>query len=665
MARLQIEFRGASTVVHLGDGTTTVGRSNRCTIHLPDPDLADVHFRIAAKGDGFRLKDDGSGAGTRVNGGAVFATSLTHGDVIEAGSLRCTFLSKKGIPKTGRSKTAPSSPSAAARPAADSRPAAARVVERRARAPEPEGKKRPIALIAIGVGGAILVAAVLMVLSKQKDAAEEAKRLLSSAETCLQQAEKQANSKPLAEAVANLERIRNEFGSSSAAADARRLGVRADQLQESLGVLDAADVALRGVLSPEQALYWIRKVAPLTDSAGAAIRARIEVTLDQLHTAQHAKAEAQWVAANDESRTQERERKFGAARSAWIDYRTDDALCRRRADEALVALDARASVAYRGLLQLAGKAKKIDGRIGLLEASRPTFYGTPQANDLEVRISALHARKRQAQYLVVAKKETADSTKRTDKTRGPSGPYIEPDKVAELVKERKYAAAAALLQSISRHPTAKIRIEELTLQAALFSDLAAKAKSSPATFSGVLLSSRLGRANAIGADETGLRVALDGKPRAFSWQELPAKSYVKMFRQAGFHKPIRLAVALFFDDETLIKEAAAAYVDFFESEQAPTTFTRIYSHRLGIAPPDGGFVLFRKKLLTPPQRDRILLAERIAKLVKDASRASDARRDVIWTELETLGAPAQEALAGSIRGRRSDVVVELRKSNAF
>ena len=87
MARLQIEFRGAKTVVHLGHGTTTVGRSNSCTIHLPDPDLAEVHFRIQEKGGKFRLKDDGSGSGTRINGKEVFASSLDHGDVIEAAGL--------------------------------------------------------------------------------------------------------------------------------------------------------------------------------------------------------------------------------------------------------------------------------------------------------------------------------------------------------------------------------------------------------------------------------------------------------------------------------------------------------------------------------------------------------------------------------------------------
>ena len=116
MARLRIQFRGAETVVHLGDGETTVGRSNRCTIHLPDPGLGEIHFRIRPRDGGFRLKDDGSGSGTRVNGKEVFATSLADGDVIEAGALRCEFITKAGARK--RRAPAPSQPAARPKPPA-------------------------------------------------------------------------------------------------------------------------------------------------------------------------------------------------------------------------------------------------------------------------------------------------------------------------------------------------------------------------------------------------------------------------------------------------------------------------------------------------------------------------------------------------------------------
>ncbi|MHC4938552.1 MAG: CAP domain-containing protein [Planctomycetota bacterium] len=639
MARLQIEFRGAKTVVHLGHGETTVGRSNRCTIHLPDPDLAEIHFRIQEKGGAFRLKDDGSGNGTRVNGKPVFATSLAHGDSIEAGSLRCTFLERK--------RAAP----------------AERRVERAPRAPAQP--KSPVGKY-VAIGGVVVAIAVVGFLyARSGDTEAEAAALLDDARVKLDAAADDASGKSLPEALAALRKIRTEYGRSKAAAAAGVLEARAERLETLFGRLDDADRALRSPLSPEAAMALIREVAPLTDGAPEKVKVRIALTLDQLREAQRARAETEYAKLAMETVAAEKDRRFGDARALFTEFQTDDPVCRRRADEELRALDGRIAGQYRALLKLAAKAGDIDATIGLLEASRKTYRGTPQANDLEVRISALHARKRQAAYIVV-KKKTPKKTTGTD-TEQPveAGPYVEPDKVKELVGRRRHAEAAALLRSITRHPVAKIRLEELTLQASLFADLAAKAKADPSLFKGILLPDRLGRANMVGADEQGFRVNIDGEARAFTWAQLPAKSYVKIFRQAGFHKPPRLATALFFEDETLVKEAQQDYVAFFESEQAPTTFTRIYARRQGIDPPDGGFVLFRKQIFTPEARDRIVLTERIAKLVKDAKRASAKKRDQIWTELESLGAPAVEGLAASIRERRAAVVAELVKSKAF
>jgi len=638
MARLQIEFRGARTVVHLGRGDTTVGRSNRCTIHLPDPGLAEVHFRIREKDGSFRLKDDGSGIGTRINGKAVFSGSLEHGDVIEAGGLRCEFLERKRA-------AAPAPP--------PSRPA------RAAPAPLP-GWMKPAAILG-AVALALGIGAYAWLTSGAS--AEESRALLETAREKLAKAQEEVSQEPLREAAGALETIRTRYGDTKAAAAAGALEVRARRLERVLETLAEADRAMRAGLDRAGAQQWIRDVAPLADGAAEPVKLRIALVLDQLREAQRAEAEAEYARVAARARTLEENKVFGEARALWTEYQTDDAVCRRRADEELRALDRRIGEAYRGLLKLASEAGEIESSIGLLEASRETFLGTPQANDLEVRISALHARKRQMEYVVVEKK--AEPEAKEDEPPVETGPYVEPDKVKELVRQRRYAEAAAMLRSITRHPVAKIRLEELTMQAALFADLIAKAKAEPETFRGILLPDRLGRANMVGADDDGFRVAIDGEPRAFSWRELPAKSYVRLFRQAGFDKPPRLAVALFFEDETLVEEAQEAYVDFYESQQAPTTFHRIYARRSGIDVPAGGFVLFRDRIVTPDERDRVLLEERIAKLVRDAERASDRRRDQIWTELEAIGAPAAKALAGSIRRHRDIVAAEIAGSNAF
>jgi len=666
MARLRIQFRGAETVVHLGEGETTVGRSNRCTIHLPDPGLADVHFRIKPKDGGFRLKDDGLGEGTRVNGKEVFATSLEDGDVIEAGALRCEFITKAGARKRREQAAATPQPSALPIGAPrEPRRAAEAPAQRtpRSRREQPPRSKRAVILMAIG---AVVVLAAGAFFLLNRDTGEQANTLLAEAKQALAEAESQAQSKPLERARTALDTILRDHRSTPAASAARALDVTYDRLAKVLGALDDADAALGSEMSPETAQRWFRRIAPLVDGASEATRTRLGLVMDQLREAERARAEKAYAVVAAQVGESLLAKHYGKARTLWLEYQTDDPDCRRRADRKLADLDAQVTGEYRALLKLAVKAQDWDARIGLLEASRDTFRGTSLADDLEVRIGALHARRRQAEYIVVKKTETPKKgTDSETPTPVEAGPYVEPDKVTELVGQRRYAEAAAMLASITRHPVAKLRGQELTLLAQLMADLVARIDAAPTTFTKIRLPARDGRANAVRADKDGLTVAREEGEKTYAWTEIPPKSFVLLFRHAGLDKPARLATALFFDEEKLVKEADKRYIDFFKSEQAPTTFTRVLARRRGIEPPAGGFVLFRKRLVTPDERDKILLGERIVKLARDASRAGEKRRLALWAELEQIGPPAAKALADSIRLRRDAAVNELVKSKAF
>ena len=106
MARLRIEFCGTTTVVPLPE-VTTVGRANDCTIVLPDRSLSGVQFKIRLKSKGFQLKHGGAGS-TRVNGRETYATTLSDGDVIEAGTVLCVFLEEAGPPRAEAAQPAAS-----------------------------------------------------------------------------------------------------------------------------------------------------------------------------------------------------------------------------------------------------------------------------------------------------------------------------------------------------------------------------------------------------------------------------------------------------------------------------------------------------------------------------------------------------------------------------
>jgi uncharacterized protein YkwD len=644
MARLRIEFRGAETLVSLARGETTIGRANTCTIHLPDSQLAPVHFRIRPKGDGFQLKDDGSGSGTRVNGKPVFAVTLRHGDRIEAGGLSCLFLAEAD-------RTAPVEDD-------DDGP------------PEPPPIPAPGGLakrwwILAGAGVAVVLV-VLFVRDRSAKAAEakslwlEAGKAFEAASATPAEAEED-----LRRGIALLERLQRDHPGSSYQAliptrigDAQRaltdLG-KVEDLRRQIG--DANDDTARELL---ERLAAFRGAQP-------AVAARADEVAEAVRRARTVRLEKRFAKAQEEAHALLAERKFGDALRVWRENPEDDFSYRERAAKERADLAFKVSEEYRGLLKLAGQGEDLDARIGLLEANRPVFAGTPQAEDLEVRIAALRARRASALLARGAtpepKKAGAEPGKKEPAPTAEPAAYEEPPEVKDLVHARKYGEAASLLASISRHPLAQVEVEELTLLANLMADLQAAIHARPAEYGDILLAD--GRADALDADATGIRATKDGAEVRCAWNAVPPKSFVKLFRIAGFDDPPRLAVALFFDDEDQPKEAEAAFAACFRSGQGMALLTRVVARRRGIPEPPEGFHLFRGHLVTPEEEHDTLQREEIEKLAKQARSPVDARRREAFDALEKMGAPATEALALALKERRAAVADALAHEKAF
>ncbi|PIE22014.1 MAG: hypothetical protein CSA62_14405 [Planctomycetota bacterium] len=73
-------------------GPTTIGHSNKASLRIDHPQVAELHCVIRAlKGGGFGLKDLGSQHGTKVNGQEVHATRLYHQDVLQIGDAELVF----------------------------------------------------------------------------------------------------------------------------------------------------------------------------------------------------------------------------------------------------------------------------------------------------------------------------------------------------------------------------------------------------------------------------------------------------------------------------------------------------------------------------------------------------------------------------------------------
>jgi len=667
MARLKIAFRGAETVVPLGGGETTVGRSNACTIHLPDPDLADVHFVIRRKSRGWQLRDKGSGLGTRVNGKPVFATTLQDGDVVAAGGLECVFLAGR----TGAGAAAPQQGRAAKpRP-----PSAAPAPPRRTRAERAPEKKSSVALIA-GVGiGVVAVAAVLVLLLRGQAAEEEAEALWEEARRLdrLSKEEPESAREHVEARAEALRTLREDYTATRWARVAEGALREAEDVVRALDALRALERSLDAGLTEAAAQDAYDRVARLGRVPHPAVERRADRVHDLVKQMLAASLERRFKVARAKADELAAAERFGAALEVLRQFGRDVPRLIDRVRGAEAELSKRIADRYRAALRAAGRGRDLDARVELLAAHRGAFRGTRHADDLEVRISVLRARRAAARTIVVPRKKRGDETDKEPESGTeqepepvPTGPYEDPPRVVELLAERRFGEAARILESISRHPDAKTRVEELTLMATVFADLAAAVADRPAEFTDVLLPEGGGRADAAGANARGLVVRTDGGERTVPWAAVPEEALPRLVRQAGFLDPPRLGAALLLDEEGLEHHARRAWLAFFRAEKERAKLTRILARRRGIEPPEKGFEVFRGELVTPADKERTLLLERIERLGRKARITSqETLRRRVWAELEEIGEPARDTLVAVLTERRAEVARELAEHRAF
>ncbi len=70
----------------------SIGRGNEASWSIADDSMSSEHAALEFSGTGIRLRDLGSMNGCRVNGAAVQAADLKHGDRIELGQTTLQFL---------------------------------------------------------------------------------------------------------------------------------------------------------------------------------------------------------------------------------------------------------------------------------------------------------------------------------------------------------------------------------------------------------------------------------------------------------------------------------------------------------------------------------------------------------------------------------------------
>ena len=78
--------------VALQSGTMTIGRAESANIRLDGPFVSRIHARVITRPEDTVIEDAGSKNGFKVNSIAVDRHTLNHGDVIDIGQCRFTYV---------------------------------------------------------------------------------------------------------------------------------------------------------------------------------------------------------------------------------------------------------------------------------------------------------------------------------------------------------------------------------------------------------------------------------------------------------------------------------------------------------------------------------------------------------------------------------------------
>ncbi len=119
MARLLVETGDTTRYVELGERPLRVGTDTGCELVIEGPGISREHFVVERSRTGWRLRDAGSGEGTRVNGSLVATRRLRHGDVVEVGGVTLTFQDPRGAGIAVRAAQKMGTSEAPGRPAAE------------------------------------------------------------------------------------------------------------------------------------------------------------------------------------------------------------------------------------------------------------------------------------------------------------------------------------------------------------------------------------------------------------------------------------------------------------------------------------------------------------------------------------------------------------------
>jgi uncharacterized protein YkwD len=312
-------------------------------------------------------------------------------------------------------------------------------------------------------------------------------------------------------------------------------------------------------------------------------------------------------------------------------------------------IQVRATEAYEALTTEAGslaEEERLDEAIALLAENVGRFRGTRHSFSLREKIEVFELEKKGE---TEAPEEVKEKVVRRHE-------FLRAAEDAEaLAQRRKYGdAAVAYRQAATDCPFEDLvaeftaRADELAAFGSLFTELRSQIASHPARFRNITLGHGF-KANAVGADDEHLAVAVRGAESRLSWSRMGTGRILALFLRLRLAPEGHLWLARYaFEAGDLDRAHAAVSTALEGDESLRETAFLILSRAKGVPVPEGGFVTYKKRWLTPAERSAAELADQIEDSERAAKSSDARRRDAALAELRELGETAKPALTRAL-----------------
>ncbi|MEE8106236.1 MAG: FHA domain-containing protein [Planctomycetota bacterium] len=620
MAFLKVFERGEERTVFLGSEPIVIGRGAGVELFIKDKKASRHHCIVEPHGDGWRVRDLGSGNGTRVNEVPIEERVLSPDDVIQVGAVRFLFAGEavkivseaperelldtatepKAIraPKTTRRERVARTDEPAGEPRAPREPGA-----RRAR----KKSKAPWVIGVICLIGAAGVFSMLQGEQEQKDIVAAEKRAYrkflraGSDRTRLAAARVYLKKYPLG---AHADHVREQQAS---------VNERLNESTSHAGQRSALDAQLAD-LDVDAALAKLRE---MLESAPEAERGAIQTAIAEREEARRRARTEQFGALEAEFDRLVRERRYGEAKEIWFFLGGDWGAIDQEFILRIVAANGRmdtSAVAERGELfenvNRAESAHDFDRAIKIIKDSAPRFRGTSVSESLAEKIAYLQRAKEQG---VTGAPTAAPTAVSIDIER-------EVLRILQRVGRREFAEAAADLKEI----LAKIQAQDAKREIQARIDECEAAVALIRGTGNALVAGRVpkktlkyekDRWKILSGNREGVTVKSRSRQQKLTWAQTPSALFVLLL-EGEIHStpkgPLGLAVASHATgrQDLWLYGLASAYQVAGKDRAAIDLFvaTRIRNEKI----PQGGYVVYKGELLSKREQVRRVEEETIA-----------------------------------------------------